>query len=900
MPDRGPVRWLHRLSIRPPSAEESVRWEIEHHLEELSDRLVQQGWTPDEARREAARRFGISRYGPALRRMERGRVTMEKSGRSVDFLRESVARMLRSVRRDPAFTAAVVITLGLGIGANATMYGVVDRLLLSPPEHVVDPHGLRRVFVERPFLSEIVTSSTITVPDAEDLLAADGFAGVAMYSYRSALTLGAGSDALSLQAVLATHDLFPLLGVAPALGRFYQEAEDRAGATGTAVISSELWRRQFGSDPAILGRTLDLSGRDYTIVGVAPPAFTGVDLEPVDVWLPLRAAGDEGCLNSRGCYWIRAIARLVDGASAEVAEAEATTRHLNGRRANIERGSYSREARVLLRPLIAARGPDAASEARVAGWLSGVSLIVLLIACANVANLLLARGARRRREIAVRLALGVSRPQLVAQMVLETVLLAGLGGALALLLARWGGDFVRSTLLPGVLFPGDAVNGRVIVFTAVATALAGLLAALGPALQATRGDLTRGLAEARPGVSARRSRARTLLMISQAAMSVVLLVGAGLFVLSLSQLRRLDLGLDVDRLVLARLELVDESLGLAETNQLYQEAAERVASLPSVEGAAVTNVPFMYGYAAGLRVPGVDSIPRLPGGGPYYYAVSPDYFSTLGLRITRGRAFGPSDGGAAPAVAVVSETMARTLWPTGEALGSCLLIGDAEVRECTNVVGVVEDAARSGFQDDPYMAYYFPLAQYAARTDADRAASGLYVRTRGRSDPAVGEIATLLRRSLGQRVRYTEVRSLRDILAPQARSWTLGAAMFTVFGLLALAVASIGLYSVLAFDVAQRTRELGIRTALGAAQSRLLRTVLLDGARLVGVGVALGLAVAWLAAPLAQEMLFRVSAREPIVLGGVALGLLIVALAASLGPGLRATRVDPMISLRSD
>jgi predicted permease len=896
---RGPIRWLHWLSISRPSANQSVDWEIEHHLEEASDRLVEAGWSPEDARREAERRFGVRRYGPALRRIERERIMVARGSRWLDFVIESFVGAARGARRDRGFTIGVVVTLALGIGANATMYGIVDRLLLRAPDHVEDPGAVRRVFVERPFVGQLTTTSTITVPDATDLQAHSGFEAVAIYS-RGVRTMGLGEGALRVWTSLTSHDFFPLLGVEPRLGRFYAEADDRVGAEPTAVISQELWERTFASDPSVLGDALELSGRSYTIVGIAPAGLTGVDLAPVDVWIPLRVAGDEECASDRGCYWVQAAVRLATGVSQESAEAEATALHVNGRRDDIQDGSYPRESRVLLGPLIAARGPNAASEGMVAAWLTGVSLVVLLIACANVANLLLAQGAKRRREVAVRLALGVSRAELVGQMVLQNVLLAGLGGALALVISRWGGAFIRETLLPGVLFP-DATNGRVVAVTVAATLFAGFIAALGPSLQATRGRLTATLTESRPGVSSRRSRARTLLTIAQAAMSVVLLVGAGLFVRSLGELRGLDLGLDVDRLQLVRLELMGSALpgeipgqqtDRAEQARIYRLAVERLRTVPEVEAAAVTSSPFQWGFGTNLRVPGLDSIPSLPGGGPYYYSVTPGYFDVVGVRIIRGRPLETSDGDGAARVAVISETMARSLWPEGDGLGECLMVGRG-AEECTTVVGIAEDAARGGFQDEPFMAYYMPFAQ---RNDAPQ---GIYVRTKGKSADAVGVVSAALR-GFEPGVRYPEVRSLREILEPDARSWTLGATMFTVFGLLALVVAAIGLYSVLAFDVAQRTRELGIRTALGARKDRLLTDVVLDGTRLAGLGVALGLSVAWLAAPYAQGLLFQVSPREPAVLGIVALVLLAVSALASLAPGLRATRVDPVIALKSD
>jgi predicted permease len=644
----------------------------------------------------------------------------------------------------------------------------------------------------------------------------------------------------------------------------------------------------------VVGRFIQISGRDHTIVGVAPKGFTGVGLVPVDVWLPLEASHQGDCLDMRGCWWMMAVARLATGVTVEAAEEEATRLHLNGRRDMVERGRYSEEARILLTSLIAAEGPDASAETHVARWLTGVSLIVLLIACANVANLLLARGTRQRREVAVRLALGVDRTRLMGHLMFESILLALSGGLVALLVARWGGGFVRSALLPGVYFPDSAVNGRVLAFAAVASVVAGVIAGLGPAIQSIRTDVSVDLAGGARGGSDRRSRLRGLLTVSQAAMSVVLLIGAGLFVRSLGELRSLDLGLDPDRLLLVNLELRSSNLDRADQIAVYEEAARRVEALPDVESAAFTSVPFQWGFATSLEVPGLDSIPTLPGGGPYYFPTSPGYFSTLGVGIVRGRALDASDTEGSQLVAVVSETMARTLWPGQEALGQCLMVGYG-AEACTDVVGVAEDAARGGFQDRPFMAYYLPLEQVD-----DATPQGLYVRVaRGDAATAAATVSPLLR-SFSPLVRYANVRSFEEILDPLARSWTLGAAMFTIFGLLALCVAMIGLYSVLAFDVAQRTRELGIRMALGAAKRRLLVGILVSGGRLAVLGVVLGIGAAWLAAPYAGELLFETSPHDPWVIGVVALTLIGVAAVASILPGLRATRVDPMVALRSE
>jgi len=894
----GPIRWLDHLGLRKPRPQQSVEWEIEHHISELADRLIEDGMDEEEARREAERRFGDpKRYGRPMRRAEEGREAMKRRMQWWETLRQAMRSLARTAKRSPGFTLGVVLTLALGIGANATMYGIVDRLLLQPPDHVVDHQTVNRVFTERPHFvtGEMQIGSVLTYPDYADLKAHGGFERVAAYTYAAERTIGTGAEATRAHVAGATASFFPLLGVDTRIGRFFTEEEGEAGAALTAVLGAEYWERRYGGDPGVLGEQIEIEGRDHTVIGVAPRGFTGVDLRRVDVWVPLeatRSVDRADCLESRGCWWLSVVGRRADDVSVEAAQAEATSLHRNGRREMIEQDRYDERARMVLGSVIAAQGPQASDETRVARWLLGVSIVVFLIACANVANLLLARASRQRREIGVRIALGAGRRRVVGEMMIESLLLAGAGAVLAVALARWGGGIIRSTLLPGVLFPQSAVTDRLLLFTVAAAVVAGLFAGIIPAFQGSKTDVNETLREGGRGSSAGGSRLRSLLTVSQAAMSVVLLVGAGLFVRSLQELRSLDLGLDVDQLVLAQLEFEDDELTPDRQVALYEEALPRARSLPGVSAVAATGVPFQWGYATSLEVQGIDSIPNLEGGGPYYYPISPGYFDAVGLAITRGRPIETSDGESDAKVAVISETMAQTLWPEGDPLGHCLLVGrDAE--QCTTVVGVVEDAARGGYEDAPFMAYYVPTPQ------VEMPHRGMYVRAERSSEDIVEAVASLLR-SYSPQVRFANVQTLSAALDPQARAWTLGATMFTVFGVLALCLAAIGLYSVLAFDVAQRTRELGIRTALGAEKARLLRSVLFRGGRLAFLGVALGVVVALAAAPYARGLLFQVSPRDPWVLTGVAVILGSVSLAASLVPGMRATRVDPVEALKSE
>lgn len=910
MRDRGPIRRLFRLGLRAPDAREAAEWEIAHHLAEVADRLVDEGWDPADAAAEAERRFGRTEaYRRSIERIERrrGRMTTWSSIRVATW--ETVTTSVRSLARQPGLTVIVALTLGLGIGANGAMFSILDRLLFQPPAYVADHDEVRRVIIERSFLGRLNRGGIGAYLDAVDLREAGGLEGVAAYTDREA-TLGRGADAEKIRVVVAEHTLFPLLGVTAARGRFFGAEEDRPGADPVAVLSHEYWTRATGEDLGALGSTLELDGATFTVIGVAPEGFTGAEVAPVDAWIPLQIGGmlvwrNDAWRESRGHHWLDAVARLRDGVGVEAAADEATALHRAGRTEQIESGRYDPEVRVALDPLILARGPEAGPESGVARWLGGVSLLLLVIVCANVANLLLARGTRRHREVAVRLALGVSRSRLIGRALLETTLLGLVGSAAGLAVAYWGGAAIRSLLLPDVHFPA-ALGLRVVAFTVGLAVLAGAVAGIAPALQASRLDLARDLAQGARG-SAGRSRTRDLLTAGQAALSVLLLVGAGLFLRSVAEVRGLDLGLDVDRLVTARLELdagsplgsgADASLDAAERNRIYRAAMERLAAIPGVESVAATGSPFQWAFAGPIAVPGWDSLPDLPGGGPYFHDVTPGYFETVGQRILRGRSILPSDGEGAQPVAVVNETMARTLWSEEGALGQCIHLperaGTPETSDvCTTVVGVVEEASRGHLEEEAHMAYYLPLVQREGRP-----INGLYVRA-GDPETAMALVATALREA-DPRVRFAEVATLRDVLDPQTRSWTLGAALFTVFGALALLVAGIGLYGVLAFHVAQRTRELGIRAALGAANRRLLASVLGDGARLTLVGVVVGLGLALLLGRFAEPLLFRVSARDPLVLLTVAATLTAVGLLASLVPGLRATRVDPMDALRAE
>ena len=873
--------------------------ELKFHFERTAEELVALGWSAPQAVLEARRRFGdIAHWRSEMETISRRGQARRRRADALATTLEHVRHALRGLGRAPGFAAAVILTFALGIGANATMFGIVDRLLLRPPTHVADPDAVRHVLLDRyyDFRDARDTTPTFNYPSYRDLEQARTLAGVAAYTGRREMTVGRGAAVEQFQSRWVSGDFFELLGVQPAHGRFFGAEEDRIGGEAVAVVSHELWHERYGGSPDVLGETLDFGDGPYAIIGVAPAGFTGVRLEAVDVWLPLEqtAALVQGTrwYESRDWWWLNVVARLAEGATAEQFAAEATGLHLAGMQGQIDAGYYRDDSRIVASPLIAANGPLATGEFAVARWLAGVSLLVLLIACANVANLLLARSFRQRREIAVRMALGVTRARLMAQLLTETLVLVLLGGAAALAVTRWGGDFVRGVLLPDIAWH-DAAGWRVVAFILIACVVSVIFAGLIPALQASRPQVAAAIRSGGRGVVGSGARIRNTLTIAQAALSVLLLVGAGLFVRSLHRVNSIDLGFDPANLYTLQ-PIWDGEIPRDEELRFFMTAAERIARVPGVEGATTSvGTPFWSDYGFELSVPGIDSLPQMPGGGPYYVAADPSYFRTMRLRILRGRGIEERDREGAPLVTVVNQTMARTLWPGEDAIGRCLIINS---KPCAQIVGIVEDATTGTLIDaGRAMQYYVPLAQRFTTTRPET----VLLRLAGGGTAAL-RTAQAEAMAVDSRLRFAQVRSFEELIDPQRRSWMLGATMFSLFGLLAVLVASLGLYSLLAFEVAQRTQEISVRSALGATRTRLVALVMSRGVRLAGIGVLLGTAAALLLAPRMEEMLYGVGPRDPRTIGAVVLLLMAIAALASGLPAWRAARVDPNVALRAD
>jgi predicted permease len=821
-----------------------------------------------------------------------------------DWIARDVRYALRGLKRSPGFAIAVVATLGLGIGANAAMFNVVDRLMFRPLAYLRDPASVHRIYWQLENRGAVRTSTSTNYTRYLDLQRwTRSFSQLAAFSERD-LAVGDGEATLERRVGVVSASYFTFFDARPALGRFFTADEDvTPRGADVAVLSYAMWQSEYGGRD-VRGESIRIGDIRATIIGVAPRDFNGVndDLPPV-AYVPITTyAASTGTDDAKTYYtrydwgWVNVMARVAPGATREQAESDATLafrRSYEASRAEDPTAPPIEAARPRVRvsAIRPGGGPDPALAARTALWVSVVSLIVLAIACANVANLFLARSLRRRRETVVRLALGVSRARLVIHALTESLILSLVGAVVALAVAQWAGAAIRRLLVDGAN-SSRITDSRTLAVTIVLGVLAGIFVGVVSTLATGRGDLAQTLrGGARGGVS-ERARLRAALLVTQATLSVVLLVGAALFVKSLRAVTAMRIGYDADRVLYVRRILQGGAYGDSAQRALRVRLLETAQSLPQVEAAAwVNSAPFVSTSSATLFVEGIDSVARL--GVPSYQATTPDYFRTMGTRIVRGRALSSEDRAGAPYVAVVSESMARVLWPGQDALGKCFRMR-AVTEPCRTVVGIAEDMVQRDLTEPLRLHYYVPIEQYP-RTWGN----GLLVRVRG--DPIAR--ARSIRQAL-QRVipgaSYVTVQPLSDIVGTAQRSWRLGATMFGAFGVLALIVAAVGLYGVIGYNVAQRMHELGVRVALGAQSQHVVWLVVSQSVRFGVAGSALGIAVAFIGSRWIEPLLFRQKPTDPVVYAGVAATMVLVALVASAIPAMRAARADPIIALRAE
>ena len=891
-------RFRVRALLQRADVERELDDELRFHLEREAEKYAAAGVPQRDAMRRARLAFGgVDRIKDDTRDA-RG-VTF------IDHLIQDVRYALRGFGAQPLFAAVVIATLALGIGVNAAMFGILDRMLVRPPAYLRDPNTVHRVYTEWTAVDGRRMSERFQeYPRYVDFIrwsrSASDFAA---FSYRP-LAIGDGENTTGLLVGTVTASFFNFFDAKPVIGRFFAPSEDAApSGASVAVLGFGYWQSQFAGRRDVLGSALRIGTVTYTIIGVAPRGFDGVsDHRSPVAFIPLTTFAASVRPNYHNRYnWslLEILMRRKPGVSADAATADLTNAFRlswnKERRVALERAAVERPVSIAGRVQLA-RGPMAGPETNVMRWIGGVALVVLLIACANVANMLFARALRRNRELMLRRAIGATRGRLIQQLLTETMVLAVCGTAAGLV----GAQFAIRSLRTLFVDADDALSvvrdGRTLAFAIGLTLLIALCAGLAPALHSARGDLSGSLKAGMRDSVYRRSSLRSSLLVFQTTLSVVLLVVAGLFVRSLLQVRGLRLGYDADQVAFVESSMRGTKLTAPEMMSLADRLLAESRAMPGVVSSSVTiSIPFLGGERRPLYVPGIDSVEKL--GRFQLQAGSPDYFATMGTRILRGRGLSADDRGNAPRVVVVSDAMAKTLWGSESPLGKCMRI-ESDTLPCTTVVGVAENVRSYDIGNGGEFMYYLPLPQYLNGV-GELEELAFFIRVAGRPEDVVQPLRARLQR-LMPGASYLTVLPFRQIVDPAMRSWTTGAKMFLAFGGLALVIAAIGLYAVVAFAVAQRTQELGVRIALGAQSADVFRLIVGEGLRVTVGGVALGTGIALVAGRRVGPLLFNESPSDPVVYGVVALTLISVGLFASALPAVRATRVDPNVALRAD
>ena len=797
---------------------------------------------------------------------------------------------LRHLVRRPAFSIIAVLTLALGIGANAAVFTVAHAVLLSPlPYH--DPDNVV-VLTER---TPQFPTASVTRHNFDDWRTrAKSFSAMAAFK-AAMMTLTSAGDPERVPVKMITASLLPLLGVSLEHGRGFGEADDRAGAEGVAILSAGFAARRFAGRDAV-GQVIQLDNQPYTVVGVLPARFEL--FQPAEVYLPFGPWAAT-LPDDRGWHpGIFPIARLKPGVSIDEArvEMDAISQQLEAQYIESNRN---------VRALVTRAQDLLVQNVRPAiQMLSAAVALVLLIACANVANLLLARGVDREKEIAVRFALGASRYRLVRQLVVESLVLAATGGAAGLFLAAWGVSLLTGTAITGLPRAANiAVEWPVVVFAFALSVVTGLVFGLAPALQATHLHIRESLNEEGRGSSggARRRGARSALVVAELGLALVLLVGAGLLLRSFATLTRVSPGFDPENLLVVNLPLSPRDYAeSAARASLVERIVDRVKALPGVQRAGITTTVPMSGAGASIHFNRAAYPPK----GPDDYVVvglraaTPDYLSTLGVPLRRGRLISDSDRDGTPFVAVVNESMARQYFPDRDPLGERIQFGTepSPSDPFMEIVGIVGDVKQS-FEAESKAEMFVPYAQFP-----DPLLAGMYlnvalvVRTAGEPEPVAPSIRSALR-EIDRAQPLVNMRTMKGTMAGTVAQPRLQMTLLMAFASIAVALATVGVYGVMAYTVSQRTPEIGVRIAVGATPGKVVAMVVLQGARLALLGVALGLIAAALAAGTVQSLLFEVKGLDPLTFTVAPVLLGIAALLASYIPARRASRVSPIAAL---
>ena len=859
--------------------------EMRFHLEMKAEENAEAGIEPEEARYAAQRQFGNQTL---LWEVSRDMWSYRILETFAQDLRYGLWMMLKN----PGFTAVVVLTLALGIGANTAIFTVVNAVLLQPlPFH--EPERLVRVWRS----SAEDDRTALSFPDFADIRAKQTVFE-RMAAWRSGdCTLTGQGDPVNLSGLVVTAELFPLLGVTPQLGRGFTPEEDQAGNR-AVILSHSLWQNRFNSDPNVAGKTVTINSQSYNVAGVMPAEFKfPIRNDPVDLWVSLAAVaeGREPLTSQRGWLAFGVIGRLKPNVTAPQAEAALRVIVDNLARQHTESSDFLR-ARVL--PF----HQEVVRDVRLGLMLMfGAVGCVLLIACANVANLLLQRATTRRKEIAIRAALGAGRWRIFRQLLTESLLLALGGGVIGWLLAVWLTKLLISLAPRGLpRAPEAGMDARVLGFAVLVSLATGVIFGLAPALQAAKTDLNEALKDNSKGGGARSNRFRNALVVAEVALTLMLLVCSGLLLNSFLRLQRVDPGFDTHNVLTFRIELpANRYSQQTQVAPFYQQLISRLEAAPGVKSvSAISHLPLSsHRGTTGFSIEGIATPPDNPV--PYltdFRAVTPGYFKTMGMQLIKGREFTPRDELRSTQVAIINEALARRYFPNQDPLGKRVMPGvgiDERGWLMREIVGVVRDSKHVSLREEPPPNIYLPHGQFP------RQGMTLVVRAANGPNMLIGVVQKEAH-ALDSELPVFEIRTLDQYLASSVAEPKFSALLLGLFAGLALILSCIGLYGVMSYVVAQRTRELGIRMALGAQTRDVLKLVIRQGIRLTLLGAAIGGAGAVALSRVIKSWLFGVSPTDPLTFAVAALLLAVVALLSCWIPARRATKVDPITVLRSE
>jgi predicted permease len=891
--------WLRLAGTVHGETRDSFAEELEGHLQMHTDDNVRKGMSAAEARRNALMKLGGIEQTRAI---YHDRQTLPV----LEVFMQDLRYGLRMLQKNPGFTAVAVLSLALGIGANTTIFTVVNAILLNALPVRDLPRLVEMDTVDSKTLVTQARSERLgmSFPNFQDYRRDNTvFTDLAAFM-PTAVTWSGGAEPRQLQSELVSANYFEVLGIRPARGRFFMSDEDtKPNGNDVAVLSYAVWANKLGSDPAIIGKPLIFDARPYTVIGIAPRGFRGTItfFSSEQVWIPTSMKDQvlggkaKDFFNDRRFLTVGTIGRLKPGVEMSAAEAslETMATHLE---AEFPKDNGGRS--VALSPLAdAAVGVnDHKRIALASAMMMGVVGLVLLIACVNLANLLLAQGARRQKEISLRAALGAGRTRIVRQMLTESMLLSLAGGAVGLAIAYAGRSILWSFRPPFIEDSGIdlALDSHVLLFTLGVAILTGFIFGLVPAVKASRPDLMETLnAGGRGGtIGWQRDRLRSLLVVGEMALALITLVGAGLFLHSMQNAQKTDLGFESKNLLAMNFDLGALHYEEGRGQQFYRAAIEKVKNSPGVASVSIaSNQPIGGGFERTVFPEGRDEASGYRGTLTTVDDITPGYFETLRIPILRGRAFSDVDRKETAVVAIASEAMVKQYWPNEDGLGKRFhFFGDPTLRE---IVGVVANFVVNEVGEEPQPIVFLPMAQ-----DYVPAAT-LHVRTTGNPENVVATTRVALQ-SLDPNLAITNVFTIGQILSQALWAPRMGGILLALFGALALVLSAVGVYGVLSYSVNQQTREIGLRMALGAQRGDVMRLILGQGLRLTVVGLGLGILVALALMRVLVSLLFDVRAYDPSTYTAVTLLLTAVALLACYIPARRAMRVDPMVALRYD